>query len=255
VVSMKSDLGPALVTGAARRLGRAIAEGLARAGRPVVLHASPRSLDEAARAAQALCESGARAAAIGADLADPGETETIVKRAAALFGTPTLLVNNASLFEADASESFELGLFERHMAVNLRAPLLLSRDFAAGLPQDQEGAIINVLDQCVLRPTPKFFTYTLAKSALWTATRTMAQAFAPKIRVNAIGPGPVLANDTLGQEDFAIEVAGVPLQRAVDVEEIVAAALYLAAARNVTGQMIAVDSGQHLAWKTPDIAG
>jgi len=252
---MSKDLGPALVTGAARRIGRAIAEGLAGAGRPVVLHASPRSLDEATRVAQALCDRGARAAAIGADLAEVGETETVIARAAEAFGPLTLLVNSASLFEADAAGSFGLGLFEHHLAVNLRAPLLLSRDFAARLPHDLEGAIINIVDQRVLRPTPKFFTYTLTKSALWTATRTMAQAFAPRIRVNAIGPGPVLANQKLGQEDFAIEVAGVPLQRAVDVKEIVAAALYLASARNVTGQMIAVDSGQHLAWKTPDVGG
>lgn len=246
--------GPALVTGAARRIGRAIAEGLVRAGRPVVLHASPRSLGEAERVAQTLRSGGARAAALGADLADPQECARLIARGGGAFGPLTLLVNNASLFESDDAANFRLDVYERQMAVNLRAPVLLAQGFAAQLPNDREGAIVNILDQRVLRLTPRFFTYTLAKSALWTATRTMAQTFAPRIRVNAVGPGPVLPNDQLGPEDFAVEVAGVPLRRPAELDDVVEAVLYLSSARNVTGQLIAVDSGQHLAWRTPDIA-
>jgi len=247
-------LGPALVTGAARRIGRAIAEGLARSGRPVVLHASPRSLAEAERVAETLRSGGGRAVALRADLADPQECAGLIARAAQEFGPLTLLVNNASLFVSDDAANFSLDVYERQMAVNLRAPLLLAQGFAAQLPQDLEGAIVNMIDQRVLRLTPRFFTYTLAKSALWTATRTMAQAFAPQIRVNAVGPGPVLPNEQLGEDDFAVEVAGVPLRRPAELEQVLAAVLYLVSARTVTGQLIAVDSGQHLAWRTPDVA-
>ena len=145
-------------------------------------------------------------------------------------------------------------VYERQMAINLRAPLLLAQGFAARLPPGAEGAIVNVIDQRVWRLTPHYFTYTLTKSALWAATRTMAQAFAPKIRVNAVGPGPVLPNQKLGEVEFAAEVAGVPLGRPADLSEVVDAVMYLARARTVTGQMIAVDSGQHLAWRTPDVS-
>lgn len=241
-----ADDGAVLVTGAARRIGAALARGLARAGRPVVLHASARSLAEAEAAAVAIRAQGGRAAALACDLADAGATALLVDRAAAVFGPLTLLVNNASRFEPDEASNFTVDGYERHMAVNLRAPLQLSQSFAAGLPQGGAGAIVNVLDQRVFRPAARDFTYTLSKSALWTATRTMAQAFAPRIRVNAVGPGPVLPNDHVGDAGFAEEIASLPLGEAVAVESVVAAVLYLALARHVTGQMIAVDGGQHL---------
>jgi NAD(P)-dependent dehydrogenase (short-subunit alcohol dehydrogenase family) len=245
--------GPVLVTGAARRIGLAIAHGLARAGRPVVIHASKRSLPEAQLAAQALNELGARAAAIGADLSDAAETALLIEKAEEPFGPLTLLVNNASVFELDSAADFSLEIYERQMAVNLRAPLLLAQQFAKRLPAGAEGVIVNLIDQRVWRLTPRYFTYTLAKSALWTATRTMAQAFAPNIRVNAVGPGPVLPNAFFGEKGFETEVAGVPLQRPTELSAVVDAVIYLANARNVTGQMIAVDSGQHLSWQTPDV--
>ncbi|QGM45032.1 SDR family oxidoreductase [Methylocystis heyeri] len=245
--------GPVLVTGAARRIGLAIAHGLARAGRPVVIHASKRSLPEAQLAAQALEDLGARAAAIGADLSDAAETALLIEKAEEPFGPLTLLVNNASVFELDSADDFSLEVYERQMAVNLRAPLLLAQRFAKRLPAGVEGAIVNMIDQRVWRLTPRYFTYTLTKSALWTATRTMAQAFAPSIRVNAVGPGPVLPNAFFGEKGFEAEVAGVPLQRPTELSAVVDAVIYLANARNVTGQMIAVDSGQHLSWQTPDV--
>jgi NAD(P)-dependent dehydrogenase (short-subunit alcohol dehydrogenase family) len=243
-----------LVTGAARRIGLAIAERLAREGRPVVLHASQRSADDAELAAQAIRHKGGRAAVAVADLADAGETQRLIETASRAFGTLSVLVNNASVFEVDAAEDFALDRYERQMAINLRAPLLLSRDFASRLPQGVEGVIVNVIDQRVWRLTPRYFTYTLAKSALWTATRTMAQAYAPRIRVNAVGPGPVFPNAALGDREFEIEAQGVPLGHAVNLSGVVDAVVYLVTAKSVTGQMIAVDSGQHLAWRTPDVA-
>jgi NAD(P)-dependent dehydrogenase (short-subunit alcohol dehydrogenase family) len=247
------ETGPALITGAARRIGLAIAGRLAQEGRPVVLHCSHRSAQEAELAAQAICKRGGRAAIAPADLADPRQVQNLIEYSQRQFGPPTLLVNNASLFELDSARDFSLDVFERHMAVNLRAPLVLARDFATQLPESVEGCIVNIIDQRVWRLTPRYFTYTLAKSALWTATHTMAQSFAPRIRVNAVGPGPVFPSANYGEEGFEIEARGVPLRRAADVAGIVDAVIYLAHARSVTGQMIAVDSGQHLAWETPDV--
>jgi len=247
------SLGPVLVTGATRRIGHAIVEGFVKAGRPVVMHASPRSMPAAATAARAFRAHGARAEIVEADLSDALETQELIERAESAFGPLTLLINNASVFEPDDAQDFSLDVYERQMAINLRAPLLLTQCFAARLPQDAEGAVVNVIDQRVWRLTPRYFTYTLSKSALWTATRTMAQAFAPNIRVNAVGPGPVLPNEKFGEAAFAAEVAGVLLGRPADLAEVVEAVMYLAQARNVTGQMIAVDSGQHLAWRTPDV--
>lgn len=246
--------GPALVTGAARRIGLAIAGRLAREGRPVVLHSSRRSAEEAELAAEAIRRQGGQAAVAVADLADAEATQRLIENAARAFGPLTLLVNNASVFEVDEAQGFPLERYERQMAINLRAPLLLSRDFAAQAPAEREGAIVNIIDQRVWRLTPRYFSYTLSKSALWTATRTMAQAYAPRIRVNAVGPGPVFPNEALGDREFEIEARGVPLGHAADVSGVVDAVVFLSKAKSVTGQMIAVDSGQHLAWRTPDVA-
>ena len=246
-------LGTALVTGASRRLGLAIARALAQKGYAVALHASERSSAEAEAACADICVAGGRACVLSADLADPDAVAGLMAGARAALGPVTLLVNNASLFEADSAGAFDPALFDRHMAINLRAPLQLASDFAAQSPQGGEGLIVNLLDQRVWRLNPLFFSYTLSKSALWTATQTMAQAFAPRIRVNGIGPGPTLANHMQQNADFLREAGAIPLQRAIDPREIAAAVLFLAEARSVTGQMIAVDGGQHLAWKTPDV--
>ena len=241
----------ALVTGAARRIGLQIATRLAAAGWDLVLHASARSLDRAeAEAARLASEHRIDATARAADLADAAQCRALVEGA----GPLRLLVNNAAIFEADAADALDLALWDRQLAINLRAPVILAHAFAAQVEAGGDAAIVNIIDQRVLRPTPQFFSYTIAKSALWTATRTMAQAFAERgVRVNAIGPGPVLPNETDGDAGFSIEVKGVPLHRAVDPDEIAEAVLYLASARAVTGQMIAVDAGQHLGWRTPDV--
>ena len=245
----------ALVTGASRRLGLAIARALAQKGFAVALHASARSTEEARIACADICAAGGRACVLSADLADPVAVAGLMARAREALGPVTLLVNNATLFEADSAGAFDPALFDQHMAVNLRAPLQLASDFAAGLPEGRDGLIVNLLDQRVWRLNPHFFSYTLSKSALWTATRTMAQAFAPRIRVNGIGPGPTLANHMQQTEDFLREASAIALGRAIDPQEIAAAVLFLVEARSVTGQMIAVDGGQHLAWKTPDVEG
>jgi NAD(P)-dependent dehydrogenase (short-subunit alcohol dehydrogenase family) len=243
--------GVALVTGGAVRIGRAIVERLAAEGWAVAIHARS-SLAEASALAKTILDSGGRAAVVRGDLADPEAVARIVPDAAAALGPVTLLVNNASEFAPDAPETVTVPGWNRQFSVNLRAPVFLARDMAAGLPDGMEGAVINLIDQRVWKLAPDFFSYTLTKSALLTATKTMAQALAPRVRVNGVAPGPTLANVHDGSDIFDREASATPLRRAVAPSEIADAVLYLARARNVTGQMIAVDSGQHLAWETPD---
>lgn len=244
----------ALVTGAARRIGLAIAERLASAGYDLAIHSSEATRPEAEAAAAHLRTQGCEAVAIAAELADPAEPARIVAAARAALGPLSVLVNNASIFERDAADAIDVPLFDKLMAVNLRAPVLLAQHFANQVPEGQEAVIVNLVDQRVWRPTPQFFSYSITKAGLWWVTQTLAQALAPRrIRVNAVGPGPVLPNTPQGNAGFEKEVAGVLLKRAVAPAEIADAVLFLVEARNVTGQMIAVDSGQHLAWETPDI--
>jgi len=244
--------GGALITGAARRIGRALAIKAQAAGYDVAVHTRHRDAEAEALAAS-LAAMGGRAAVVAADLSVDAELETLVERAGAAVGSLTLLVNSASQFEDDRIGTLTPAGWDAHMGANLRAPILLAQAFAAQLPEDGEGLIVNILDQRVLRPTPQFFSYALSKAALWHATRMLAQALAPRIRVNGIGPGPTLASIHQSEADFAAEIAGLPLQRGASPEQIADALGYLIDARAVTGQMIAVDGGQHLAWKTPDI--
>lgn len=244
----------ALVTGAARRIGFSIAERLGARGYAVVIHCSEASLCEAEAAVAHLAAQGVAASVVVGDLLDPAAPSRIIAEAARAFGPLGLLVNNAALFAEDSAFAIDLALWDQHFAVNLRAPLLLAQNFVNQVPAGSEAAIVNIIDQRVLKPTPQFFSYSLTKAALWAATRSMAQAFAPlQIRVNGVGPGPVLPNTPQGEEGFAAEVAGLPLKHAVAPEEIADAVVYLAEARSVTGQMIAVDAGQHLAWEPRDI--
>ncbi len=244
----------ALVTGGARRIGRHIVERLAREGYAVAIHCN-RSTKEGEEVAARIRSEGGQAVVVRADLADHAAVEGIMDAAAAALGPLTLLVNNASIFEADELTSLSHDGWERHFSINLRAPAFLARDFACQLPDGAEGCIVNIVDQRVWKPTPQFFSYTLTKAALFAATRTMAQALAPRIRVNAVGPGPTLANERQAEEDFDRQSRAVPLGHGGTLDEIAEAVLYLAQARSVTGQMIAVDGGQHLAWETPDVVG
>ena len=243
--------GVALVTGAARRIGRSLALAAAEAGYDLAIHhrSHPQDADSLAAEAAAF---GANSLTLTGDLADP-VTASVLLDAAGRLGPVTLLVNNASLFEDDSLGSLNANGLNAHMAVNLTAPVLLSQAFAMRLPTGMSGLIVNVLDQRVLRPNPQFFSYSLSKAALWAATKTMAQALSPHIRVNGIGPGPTLPSVHQVPGEFEAEVAGTPLARPVDPGEIAAALRYLIDAPSVTGQMIAVDAGQHLGWRTPDI--
>lgn len=242
----------ALVTGGAKRIGAAITRKLAAAGYAVIVHFNQGAAEAEALVA-GLQQSGHRAAAVAGDLSALDQLGTLFAAASDPFGPPDLLVNNASVFLDDRLESLEPGRFAANLAVNLQAPCLLASAFAGALPASETGAIINLIDQRVFRPNPQFFSYTLAKSALLTATKTMAQALAPRIRVNGVGPGPTIPNIHDGETGFLQEAAGTLLARPVAPEAIAEAVLYLAEARFVTGQMIAVDSGQHLGWRTPDI--
>ena len=247
---MPGARGAALVTGAGRRIGRAIALRLAQAGFDIAVHyrSDLASANEVATAIQAL---GRRAVALRADLADEVAARALVSDARDALGTLNVLVNSASAFEDDRAGHLSRKIWDRHFQTNLRAPLVLAEAFAE---QAGEGAsIVNILDQRVFKPTPQFFSYGLSKSALWTATRMLAQAWAPRIRVNGVGPGPTLASIHQDPTAFAGEAAGTLLARAVEPAEVADAVAWLVDARAVTGQMIAVDSGQHLGWRTPDV--
>ncbi|MGE5504619.1 MAG: SDR family oxidoreductase [Actinomycetota bacterium] len=237
----------ALVTGAARRIGRAIALELARAGLTVAVHYS-RSGAEAAAVVAEIQAFGGRAAAVPADLAHEDETATLVERAEALVGPLGVLVNNASTFERDDALGATRADWDRHMEANLRAPFVLSQHFARRLPGGGEGVIVNMLDQRVWNLDPHFTTYTLSKAGLWTLTQTLALALAPRIRVVGVGPGPALPSVRQTPAQFAAQAAATPLGRPTSPDEIARTVRHLLTCPSVTGQMIALDGGQHLGW-------
>jgi len=237
--------GAALITGGARRIGRALVHACAEAGFDVAIHC--RQVDDDAHAAAAFVRAQRRKATLlPCDLRQEAAVVALVGAAESELGPVTLLVNCASVFENDAFATHNRASWDLHMETNLRAPLVLAQVFARRLPADREGHIVNILDQRVWGATPDFFSYTLSKAALWEATRMMAQALAPRIRVNGIGPGPVLASIHQTAAQFAAEAQSTPLGHGASPEEIGQALRYLIDARSVTGQMIAVDGGQHL---------
>ncbi len=256
--------GAALVTGAARRIGRALALDLAAQGWSVAVHYH-RSEAEAEAVAAAARAMGVRAAALGADLLDHAAVGGLVARAQIALDQPlTLLVNNASIFERDTLASATRTTWDRHMDSNLWAPLRLTQDFAAQAPdagRDDEGlpiatgCVVNMIDQRVLKPTPEFMTYTLAKMGLWAFTRTAAQALAPRIRVNAIGPGPTVQGARQSPEHFARQRAATLLERGAGIADLTAGLRYILSAPAMTGQLLTLDGGQHLGWRTPDVIG
>ena len=253
----------ALVTGGARRLGRAMALYLAQRGHDLAIHYST-SQAEAEAVAQEVRALGRQAVTLCADVLVEGETAQLVNRAVAALGGPlTVLVNNASIFEYDNIHSATRDSWDRHFESNLRAPFVLTQAFAAQAPKADQSQpepraralVVNLLDQRVLKPTPEFMTYSLAKMGLWALTRTAAQALAPDIRVNAIGPGPTLQGARQTQSHFDRQRASTILQRGAHPEDVCAALGYFLDAPSVTGQLLCVDGGQHLAWKTPDVLG
>ena len=237
----------ALVTGGARRIGRALALALAEDGFGVAVH--HRHSDAAAESLVALIRNqGGTAVALAADLVDEGAVSELLPRAEQALGPIGCLVNNAGVFASDTVETVTRESWELHLAVNLRAPFLLIQDFAKRLPKSSSGVIVNLLDQRVWSLTPYFVSYTLSKAGLWTLTQTMALALAPRIRVNGIGPGPTLPSPRQSVEEFARQCATMPLRRGTSPQEIAAALRYILSAPAMTGQMIALDGGQHLGW-------
>jgi NAD(P)-dependent dehydrogenase (short-subunit alcohol dehydrogenase family) len=237
----------ALVPGGGRRLGRAIALALADAGFAVAIHCHASREDAEATAAE-IRERGVKAIILVADLARESDVETLIPAAEAALGPLGVLVNNASLFERDSWDDVSRASWDAHMEPNLRAPFVLMQMFARALPTTSEGVVINLLDQRVWSLTPHFISYTLSKAGLWALTQTMALALAPHIRVNAIGPGPALPSPRQSVEQFARQAASVPLGHGTGEDEVARAAIALLALPSVTGQMLALDGGQHLQW-------
>lgn len=237
--------GTVLITGAARRLGRAIALDMAGAGWAVGIHY--RSSKHDAEALRAEIEAiGGKAALLQADLSQSACLDGLVADCAARLGAPLCLINNASEFLPDTVLSTDEAIWDTHLDVNLKAPVFLAKALARHLPAHSSGNIINIIDQRVWRLTPDFFSYTISKAGLWTATRTLAQGLAPRIRVNAIGPGPVLRSVHQTDEDFETEAQSTLLHKGPSTDEITAAVRFILSSPSMTGQMIALDGGQHL---------
>ena len=254
----------ALITGGAKRLGREMALYVAARGYDVAVHyaSSQAAADEVVAEIQAL---GCKAKALPADLLIEAEVQELLPAAAAALGGPiTCLINNASIFEYDTLETATRTSWDRHIESNLRAPFVLSQAFAAQLPKAQmdanneplaQGLIVNMIDQRVRKLTPEFASYTIAKMGLWALTQTAAQALAPHVRVNAIGPGPTLQGARQTLEHFQKQRENTVLTRGANPSDITAALGYFNDAPAITGQLLCVDGGQHLVWQTPDILG
>lgn len=254
----------ALVTGAGARLGQAMALYLGQRGYDVAVHYAGSEAGARDTVAQ-LQAMGRQGAALQADLLDEDASHALVGRAVNALGGPlTCLINNASIFEHDTISTATRESWDRHIGSNLRAPFVLTQQFAAQAPDPvmdenhepvAQALVINMLDQRIHKLTPEFMTYTIAKMGLWAMTRTTAQALAPKIRVNGIGPGPTLRGGRQSEEHFGKQRAATILQRGANPADITAALGYFLDAPALTGQMLAVDGGQHLAWETPDVLG
>lgn len=244
-----------LITGASERLGLAIGKDLVARGYSVVLHAHSK-LAIAQAEARALSNAGGHCVAVGADLLDECDVTTLIGAAAQAIGKPIqALINNASIFEGDNAQDFTRDGWDRHFDMHVRVPCELARNLALALPSGDTGAVVNIIDQRVFKLTPQFFTYTLSKAALATATHTLAQALAPHVRVNGVAPGPIARNSRQAPEDFQRQIDATLLGIGSPTPDIVAAVAWLLSARAVTGQVIAVDGGQSLIWQTPDVFG
>ena len=242
----------ALITGAAKRIGRQLALDLASAGFDIAVHCNA-SRQEAEEVAAAIRSLGRKSIVVQGDLADLATPERLVAESVRGLGPLTTLINNASIFEPDEVGGISPESWSTHQDTNLRAPIMLAQAFAKALPLSLEGNIINIIDQRVWKLNPRFFSYTMSKTGLWTATRTLAQALAPRIRVNAIGPGPALPSARMDQHEFDKQARLTLLGRGTSPEEISQAARFILSQPALTGQMIALDGGQHLVWQTPDI--
>ncbi|MBI5164089.1 MAG: SDR family oxidoreductase [Magnetospirillum sp.] len=244
----------ALVTGAGRRIGRALALELGRLGFAVAVHYSA-SRDAAETVAAEIQDAGGLAETVRADLAREDETAGLIAAAEAAVGPLGVLVNNASTFERDEALTATRAGWDLHMEVNLRAPFVLTQDFARRRPEAGEGVVVNLLDERVWNLTPHFTTYTLSKAGLWALTQTLALALAPHIRVVGIGPGPALPSARQSAEQFARQASRTPLRRPTSPQEIATTLRFILAMPSLTGQMLALDGGQHLDWAPGGAAG
>jgi len=254
----------ALITGAGKRLGRAMALYLADRGYDVAVHYAS-SRDAAEEVADLIRAKGQTACTVRADLLNEDEAQGLVAAAVDGLGGPlSVLINNASIFDYDNIETATRDSWDRHIESNLRAPFVLTQRFAAQLPEPgtddmnepvASGLVVNMIDQRVRKLTPEFMTYTIAKMGLWAFTQTAAMALAPGCRVNAIGPGPTLRGGRQSEAHFARQRAATVLERGANPTDITAALGYFLDAPAITGQLLCVDGGQHLAWQTPDILG
>lgn len=259
-----SEAKRALVTGGGKRLGRAMALALAEDGYDVAVHYGS-SVSEARDTAGEIAMLGRQAVTVQADLLDEAQVEALLPAASEALGGPIhVLINNASIFEHDTLASATREGWDRHIESNLRAPFVLTQALAAQIPEPArdargepvaQGLVVNMIDQRVRKLTPEFMTYTLAKMGLWALTQTSAQALAPRVRVNAIGPGPTLQGARQSDRHFADQRAATVLGRGANPADITAALGYFLDAPAVTGQLICVDGGQHLGWQTPDVLG
>lgn len=240
----------ALVTGGARRIGKSIALRLAENGWSVAIHYRSSAAKAETVAAEVRLRGG-KAMTIEADLTREQEVEIIIPRVAEQLGQVSLLVNNASAFEMDKADTATRASWDKHIEANLRAPFVLSQAFARQYTNQSGGNIINMLDQRVWKLTPYFISYTIAKMGLWTLTRTLALSYAPRIRVNGIGPGPTLPSPRQSEEQFAQQSAAMPLGHGATPREIARAVLFILDSPSMTGQMIALDGGEHLGWQVP----
>ncbi len=239
-----------LITGAAKRIGRHMAVELARTGYDIAIHYHQSA--EAAKSLQTEIEElGQKARCFKANLSDEAETMGLFPRIVEEFACPTIVINNASIFEEDDATSCDKDSWDTHLQTNLRAPFILSQALKKNCEPDQKGHIVNIIDQRVLNLTPHFLSYTLSKSALWTLTQTLSMALAPQIQVNAIGPGPTLPSSRQAQQDFEAQWKALPLQVPTPLEDISNAVKFLLSSRSVTGQLITLDSGEHLGWAQP----
>jgi NAD(P)-dependent dehydrogenase (short-subunit alcohol dehydrogenase family) len=241
-----------LITGAARRIGRQLALDLASDGWNVAVHCNT-SRDEAEHVVAEIVKLGRKAAVVQGDLAEATIADHLIGEATKQLGPLTALINNASIFEPDEVGSITLDSWSQHQDINLRAPVMLAQSFARQLPAEMDGNIINIIDQRVWKLNPRFFSYTNSKAGLWSATRTLAQALAPRIRVNAIGPGPALPSVRMDKAEFKKQEGLTLLGRGTSPTEISQAAKFILSQPALTGQMIALDGGQHLLWQTPDV--
>ncbi len=238
----------ALITGSAKRIGAAIATILAKNHYAIAIHYH-QSEDDAKKLQRIIIESGGQAEIFQADLTDRNAIYNLIPNISQKMPPLTLLINNASIFQWDEWHSTDFDSWDKHMMTNLEAPFWLSQQFAKILPDGKKGNIINIIDQRVLKLTPYFTSYTIAKSALWTLTRTLALALAPNIRVNAIGPGPTLPSIHQTDEHFRKQYQKLPLEQAVDINEMCQTVLFILQQSSLTGQIIALDGGEHLGWR------